>query len=151
MQTRTDAYTHAHIRTYIRTHAHTHIHTHTDTHALAHRHTRTCLQGCDRGTYESKKKHRHTYRGTHEMGEPHIHTHAHAPYMGNTRNEEQKTRFLFRFGLFCEYSNLEYVRIHAIYRVHQAGCAIHIPADAPPEYVNMYSPIRTLAQAHAFT
>jgi len=63
-------------------------------------------------------------------------------YMGNTRNEEQNTRILFRFGLFCEYSNLEYVRIHAIYRVNQAGYAIHIPADAPPEYVNMYSPRR---------
>jgi len=64
------------------------------------------------------------------------------PYMGNTRNEEQNTRILFRFGLFCEYSNLEYVRIHAIYRVNQAGYAIHIPADAPPEYVNMYYPRR---------
>jgi len=58
--------------------------------------------------------------------------------MGNTRNEEQNTRILFRFGLFCEYSDLEYVRIHAIYRVNQAGYAIHIPANAPPEYVNMY-------------
>jgi len=64
--------------------------------------------------------------------------------MGNTRNEEQHTRILLRFGLFCEYSNHEYVRIHAIYRVHQAGYAFHIPADAPPEYVNMYSPRRSL-------
>jgi len=38
--------------------------------------------------------------------------------MGNTRDEEQNTGILFRFGLFCEYSNLEYVRIHAIYRVN---------------------------------
>jgi len=64
--------------------------------------------------------------------------------MGNTRNEEQNTRILFRFGLFCEYSNLEYVRIHAIYRVNQAGYAIHIPADALLEYVNIYSPRRVI-------
>ena len=30
---------------------------------------------------------------------------------------EQNTRILFRFDLLGEYSNLEYVRIHAIYRV----------------------------------
>ena len=34
--------------------------------------------------------------------------------------------------------------MHAIYRVNQAGYAMHIPADAPPEYVNMYSPRRFL-------
>jgi len=38
------------------------------------------------------------------------------------------------FGLFCEYSHLEYVRIHGIYRVNQTERDIHIL-----EYVGIYS------------
>jgi len=57
--------------------------------------------------------------------------------MLNTWSEEQIT-ILFIFNLFCEYSNLEYVRIHAICRVYQAEYAIRILMAAPPEYVNTY-------------
>ena len=46
---------------------------------------------------------------------------------------------LFRFSLFCEYVYLEYVRIHAIYRVNQAECVLHILVVAPKEYGNLYS------------
>jgi len=46
---------------------------------------------------------------------------------------------LFIFSLFCEYIQLEYVRIHVIYRVNQAGYGIHIRVVAPLEYVNIYS------------
>jgi len=42
-------------------------------------------------------------------------------------------------SLFCEYIHLEYVRIHAIYRVHEAEYGIHVLEVAPEEYVNMYS------------
>jgi len=63
----------------------------------------------------------------------------HTPYVGNSRSEEQNTRILFRFGLFCEYTNLEYVCIPVMYRVKQAEYAIRIPAGAPLEYVNAYS------------
>jgi len=41
--------------------------------------------------------------------------------------------------MFCEYSNLEYVRIHVIYRGHQEEYGIHILVVAPQEYVSIYS------------
>jgi len=47
---------------------------------------------------------------------------------------------LFFFSLFCEYINLEYVRIlHVIYRVHQAEYIIRTRVFAPQEYANRYS------------
>jgi len=45
---------------------------------------------------------------------------------------------LFLFSLLCEYTHLEYVRIHVIYRVNQAEYGIHIFLVAPQEYVNIY-------------
>jgi len=50
---------------------------------------------------------------------------------------------LFIFRLFCEYIQLEYVRIHVIYRVNQAEYGIHILVVAPQEYLNIYSTRRT--------
>jgi len=44
---------------------------------------------------------------------------------------------LFRFSLFCEYTNLECVRMRVICRVNQEY-AIRISMAAPPEYVNTY-------------
>jgi len=44
-------------------------------------------------------------------------------YVGNTRNEDTHTRILFRCSPFYEYSALKYVRMHAIYKVHQAEYA----------------------------
>jgi len=55
--------------------------------------------------------------------------------MLNTWSEEQNTVFysyLF-FSLFCEYINLEYVRIQVIYRANQAEYAIRIPMAAPQQ------------------
>ena len=46
---------------------------------------------------------------------------------------------LFIFSLFCEYRHLEYVRIHAIYRVNQVQYVIHALVVAPQECVNTYS------------
>jgi len=46
---------------------------------------------------------------------------------------------LFIGSLFCEYIHIEYVRIHAIYRVNQAEYVIHILVVAPQEYVNIDS------------
>jgi len=46
---------------------------------------------------------------------------------------------LFISSLFCEYIHLEYVCIHAIYRVHRAEYVIHIRVVAPQKYVNIYS------------
>jgi len=46
---------------------------------------------------------------------------------------------LFMFSLFCEYIHLEYVRIHATYRVNQTEYVIHLLVAAPQEYVNFYS------------
>jgi len=43
------------------------------------------------------------------------------------------------FSLFCEYTYLEYVRIHVIYRVNQAEYGNHIFLVAPQEYVNIDS------------
>jgi len=53
---------------------------------------------------------------------------------------------LFIFSLFCEYSHLEYARIHVIYRVDQAEYAIHMLVVAPQEYVNIYSTRRVGAE-----
>ena len=46
---------------------------------------------------------------------------------------------LFMFSPLCEYTHLEYVRIHVICRVNQAGYGLHILLVAPQEYVNIYS------------
>jgi len=50
---------------------------------------------------------------------------------------------LFIFSLFCEFSHLQYVRIHVMYSVDQAEYDIHILVVAPQEYVNIYSTRRT--------
>jgi len=42
-------------------------------------------------------------------------------------------------SLFCEYIQLEYVRIHVMYRINQEEHVIHIRVVAPQEYVNIYS------------
>ena len=46
---------------------------------------------------------------------------------------------LFMFSLFCEYMNLEYIHVHAIYRTDLADYVIHILVFAPQEYENIYS------------
>jgi len=43
------------------------------------------------------------------------------------------------FSLLCEYSNLEYVGIHVIYRVTQAEYVICIRMAASQEYVKIIS------------
>ena len=43
------------------------------------------------------------------------------------------------FSQFCEYTHLEYVRIHGMYRVNQAEYVIHMLVVAPKEYVNICS------------
>jgi len=58
---------------------------------------------------------------------------------------------LFIFSLFCEYIHLEYIRIHAIYRVTQAEYVIHILVVAPQEYVSIYSTHRLLTPDPAQT
>ena len=61
----------------------------------------------------------------------------------------QRYDILFISSLFCEYINLEYVCIHAIYWVNQAEYVIHMRAAASQEYVNTYStrrvPIESVA------
>jgi len=54
---------------------------------------------------------------------------------------------LFILSLLCEYSHLEYVRIHVIYRVNQAEYIIYILVVAPQEYVNIYSTHRVRTSA----
>ena len=51
---------------------------------------------------------------------------------------------LFVLNLFCEYMQLEYVRIHVIYRDNQAEYGIHILVVAPQEHVNIYSTHRSV-------
>jgi len=48
---------------------------------------------------------------------------------------KQRTEYgiLFIFSLFCEYSNLEYVRVPVIYRVNQAEYVIQIRVAASQE------------------
>jgi len=55
---------------------------------------------------------------------------------------------LFTFNLFCEYANLEYVRIRVIYRVNQAEYGIHILVVAQQKYVNTCSTPRLTSLAH---
>jgi len=64
------------------------------------------------------------------------------PYMLNTRRRRIKHDIIFRLGLFYEYSNLEYVPLHVIYRVNQAEYGIRILVAASQEYVNTYSTCR---------
>ena len=52
---------------------------------------------------------------------------------------------LFIFSLFCDYTRLEYVRIHAICRVHQAEYVIHILVVAPQGYVKIDSTRRVVS------
>jgi len=54
---------------------------------------------------------------------------------------------LFRFSLYCEYIHLDFVRIHVIYRVHQAEYVIHIRVVAPQEYVDIDSTLRVVVCA----
>jgi len=67
------------------------------------------------------------------------------PYLLNTRGGRSKYGILFIVSLFYEYSNLEYVHIHAIYRVNQAEYVIRILVATPQEYVNTYSTCRVAA------
>ena len=46
---------------------------------------------------------------------------------------------LFTFSLFCEYLNLEYVRVPVIYMNNKAEYQIHIIVAASQKYVNTYS------------
>jgi len=57
--------------------------------------------------------------------------------------------YIYTYMQFCECINLEYVRMHVIYRVHQAEHAICTLMAASPEYVNTYSTSRVLASATA--
>jgi len=52
---------------------------------------------------------------------------------------------LFIFSPFYEYSNLEYVHIHVIYRVIQTEYVIRILVAVSQEYVNTYSTRRVVA------
>ena len=54
----------------------------------------------------------------------------------------RKYGILFTCSLFCEYTNLEYVRVLVIYRVNQAEYVIHNRVAASQEYVNTYSTCR---------
>ena len=45
-------------------------------------------------------------------------------------------------SLFCANIHLSYVRIHVIYRAHQAEYVLHIVVVAPQEYVNIYLAFR---------
>ena len=51
----------------------------------------------------------------------------------------KKYSILFIFSLFCDYTSLEYVRIHVIYRVSQSEYVIRLLVAAPQEYLNIYS------------
>jgi len=69
--------------------------------------------------------------------------------MLNTRGGRIKYGMLFLFSLFYEYSNLECVYIHAIYRVDQAEYVIRILVAASQECVKPYSTSRTAALTHS--
>ena len=73
---------------------------------------------------------------------PHLFT-LHVEYAGG----RMAYGILFIFSLFCEYSNLEYVHIHATYRVNQAKSAIRILVAASQEYVNTYSTRRLFTRS----
>jgi len=55
----------------------------------------------------------------------------------------RKYGVLFIFNLFCEYIDLEYVRVPVVYRVNQVEYGIHIRVVASQEYVNTYSTRKT--------
>jgi len=55
---------------------------------------------------------------------------------------------LLMFSLFCEYINLEYVRVPVIYKVNQVEYVIHIRVAASQAYVNTYSARRPFTQLH---
>jgi len=55
------------------------------------------------------------------------------------------------FILFGECIDLEYARIHAIYRVHQAEYTIRTSMAAPQEYANTYSTRRVLERVPVST
>jgi len=57
---------------------------------------------------------------------------------------------IFIFNLFCEYINLEYVRVPVIYRVNQAEYGIYILVVASQEYTNTYSTCRLTVFAEVF-
>jgi len=57
-----------------------------------------------------------------------------------------KYGLLFISSLFCEYTNLEYVRVPVIYRVNQAEYVIQILVAASQKYVNTYSTRRNTTQ-----
>jgi len=65
--------------------------------------------------------------------------------MLNARGGRIQYGIIFIVGLFYEYLNLEYVRIHGISRVSQAEYGIYIRVVPPQEYVNSYSTRRTVA------
>jgi len=64
---------------------------------------------------------------------------------GNQRHDLHIRRvnpILFILSLLYEYSNLEYVHIHVIYRVNQAKYGFRIRVAASQEHVNTYSTCR---------
>jgi len=67
--------------------------------------------------------------------------------MLNTRNEEKNTVLYSYLARFVNTFGLNYVRIHVIYRVHQAEYGIRNLVVAPQEYVKIYSTRRTGTQA----
>jgi len=48
----------------------------------------------------------------------------------------------FIFSMFCEYSNLEYIHVHGMYRANQAEYVIRILLAASQEYLIIYSACR---------
>ena len=60
------------------------------------------------------------------------------------RSKEQNTVFYSYLACFCEYINLEFVRVPVIYRFNQAEYIIHIRVAASQEYVNTYSTRRLM-------
>jgi len=65
------------------------------------------------------------------------------PNMLNTQRKEKKYWILFIFSLFCEYINLEYVRVPVR---QNSGLTL---VAAPQEYVNTYSTRRARYSAPA--
>ena len=67
-----------------------------------------------------------------------------SPYMLNTRNEATNRVFYQFVSLLCEYSHLEYERIHVIHRDNQADYVIRVPVGVPQEHVNICSTRRLI-------
>jgi len=63
---------------------------------------------------------------------------------------KQRNRYgiLFILSLFREYTHLEYVHVHVVYRVNPAEYVMHMLVVAQPEYVNIYSTRRLLTTCH---